>query len=165
VAIIKTKKCHYCDIDKPITDFYRNGGKNGNCIKCSVYLKSENKKLNSKSKKTKWNRYYRKYRVKNKERIILNNAKRRSIKNNLDFNLTINDIIIPTHCPVLGIELCRDAPKVSPNSPTLDRIDNTKGYVKGNICIISHKANQIKNCGTLEDHQKIVEYMQRNIKG
>lgn len=38
------------------------------------------------------------------------------------------------------------------------------GYVKGNIDIISYRANMIKNCGTIEEHMKIVQYMNKRSK-
>jgi len=44
------------------------------------------------------------------------------------------------------------------NSPTLDRIDNTKGYTKDNIIIVSFKANTIKNSATIEELEKVLQY-------
>lgn len=72
--------------------------------------------------------------------------------NGYNFNLTIDDIIIPKMCPYLEIELTTD-PKdyKKPNYATIDRIDNSKGYVKGNIQIISYKANSMKTSTTDEE--------------
>ena len=44
-------------------------------------------------------------------------------------------------------------------SPSIDRIDNSKGYVKENICVISMRANMIKSVGNSEEHQKIADYL------
>jgi hypothetical protein len=41
------------------------------------------------------------------------------------------------------------------DSMSLDRIDPTKGYVKGNVQLISQKANQIKNNATLREFEEI----------
>jgi len=93
---------------------------------------------------------------------LLNNAKRRSEKYNLEFDLTIDDINIPEFCPVLGIKIGVGI-KQWDGSPTIDRIDNTKGYTKDNIKIISWKANNLKSFGTIEDFEKILKYMKENL--
>ena len=66
-----------------------------------------------------------------------------------NFNLTVEDIVIPTHCPYLEIELSANPEdKDEPNYYTGDRIDSSKGYVKGNLQVISMKANRMKNKST-----------------
>lgn len=71
--------------------------------------------------------------------------------------------LIVTHCPLLGIELSYD--KFVGNTPqnyaTLDRIDATKGYEKGNVQIISYRANTLKNSATLEELKIIVKNWER----
>ena len=72
------------------------------------------------------------------------------------FNIEIEDVIIPEECPVLGIPL-----KVlsgSDNSPTLDRVDNRLGYIRGNVAVISHRANTIKNSASIEELEKVIKY-------
>ena len=46
------------------------------------------------------------------------------------------------------------------NFPSLDRIDNSKGYVPGNIAVISMRANMIKNNATLAELKAIVAYIE-----
>ena len=96
-----------------------------------------------------------------KERLLrlYYDATNRSKKNKLEFNIEKSDIMIPLICPALNIPIKIDNNKLSYDSPTLDRIDNSKGYVKGNICVISWKANKIKSYGSLEDHKKIIDYL------
>lgn len=48
------------------------------------------------------------------------------------------------------------------NVPTLDRIDSSKGYIKGNIQVICFKANRLKNNSTIEELKKIISYMELN---
>jgi hypothetical protein len=44
------------------------------------------------------------------------------------------------------------------NSPSLDRIDNTKGYEKGNVIMVSHMANSIKNQATPSQIKKVADF-------
>ena len=63
-----------------------------------------------------------------------------------------NDISIPNKCPVLGIAIDPAVKgKRTDNSPSIDRLVPELGYVKGNIHIMSWRANRIKNNGSLED--------------
>jgi hypothetical protein len=101
--------------------------------------------------------------LRDKRKILLNAAKKRAKDNNLDFDLDINDIVLPDKCPILNIDLKFNEGKVKNNSYSIDRIDNSKGYIKGNIQIISFKANTIKSFATLEEIEKIYQYMKKNI--
>ncbi len=93
-------------------------------------------------------------------RSILRNAKARAKKMGLDFNLSIEDIHVPATCPVLGIPLVIGNSKGwSPTCPTLDRVDNSKGYVKGNVCVISWRANSLKGDATLAEVERIAAYI------
>lgn len=81
---------------------------------------------------------------------VKNTTSKRKKKIN-DFDLEISDIIIPKYCPYLGIELTtilEDCTK--DNYYSIDRIDSTKGYVKGNIMIISRLANTMKNNASID---------------
>lgn len=78
-----------------------------------------------------------------------------------EWTIEFGDIEFPKVCPILGIELDYWADKVQENSVSFDRLDSTKGYVKGNVIIVSWRANRIKNNGTAEEHKKIYEFMQK----
>ncbi len=82
---------------------------------------------------------------------MLNNSKQRAKGAGLEHTLTIDDIIIPDYCPVLGIKLDTGDRKRKGNAPSIDRIDNSKGYTKENIMVISNKANMIKNDATIDE--------------
>lgn len=75
-------------------------------------------------------------------------AKKRAKYKHLDFTITPWDIKIPDICPYLEIPLNKTGAKE--NMPSLDRIDNSKGYTKDNIRVISYKANTMKNNATKE---------------
>lgn len=91
-------------------------------------------------------------------------AKGRAKERGLEYNLTKEDVIIPSHCPVLGIEIRKNEGQRGPNdnSPTIDRIDNNRGYTKDNIKIISWRANRLKNNATIEELEKVLQYMKDN---
>jgi hypothetical protein len=78
----------------------------------------------------------------------------------LEFTIAVEDIVVPTHCPALGIEMSRGTMDERSTSPSLDRIDNSKGYVQGNIHVISQKANRMKNDATLMELKSLVDYLE-----
>jgi hypothetical protein len=81
----------------------------------------------------------------NPKRVMLYHARRRALQKGIPCTITIDDFEIPTHCPVLGIKLARGSHKVSQHSsPSLDRVIPSKGYVPGNIAVISTRANRLK---------------------
>lgn len=82
---------------------------------------------------------------------LLRNAKARAKACGFEYNLTFNDISWNSVCPLLNIPLRVNSGRCGPDSPTLDRLDNSKGYVPGNVQIISFKANTIKNNATIEE--------------
>jgi predicted Zn-ribbon and HTH transcriptional regulator len=79
-------------------------------------------------------------------------AKSRCKKSGLEFTIEISDISIPENCPYLDIPLKKHkgSPGGKPESPALDRIANSKGYIKSNIQVISHLANQMKASASKE---------------
>src|SRR6266481_1184225 len=87
----------------------------------------------------------KRWRLNNPEKYLLANARRNSKERNLEFNLTLEDIIIPETCPILGTSICINLGGFKDNSPSVDRFDNTKGYVKNNINVISWRANSLKS--------------------
>ena len=50
------------------------------------------------------------------------------------------------------------------DSPSLDRIDNTKGYEKGNVIMVSLMANSIKNQATPDQIQKVATFYKKLYK-
>ena len=78
----------------------------------------------------------------------------------IPFSITHKDIFIPDTCPALGIPLVKGDGKQHDGSPTLDRVNPELGYVKGNVVVISYKANRIKNNGNLEDLKAVAAWME-----
>ena len=90
-----------------------------------------------------------------------NRAKQRAKKLGVRFDLKLEDIQIPKFCPVLGIELKPNKEMSGDSSPSVDRIHPERGYVKGNIQIISQRANQIKSDSTIEELEKLLNHMRQ----
>lgn len=75
---------------------------------------------------------------------LLKWSKNRAKKKGIAFNLDVEDIVIPDRCPVLGLPLILAKDRPTGCSPSLDRIDPAKGYTKGNIQVVSYRANRLK---------------------
>ena len=85
-------------------------------------------------------------------------------KRNIPFDLLPSDIDhigIPITCPVLGIPLAFNRHKVEDNSISFDRIDSSKGYIPGNIQVISWKANNIKSNHAAEDLLAVAAFIEK----
>ena len=92
-------------------------------------------------------------------------AKCRAKKNGLEFNVTIDDITIPDICPISHITIRRNTGRGgTQHSPSLDRIDNSKGYIKGNVAVISNRANMRKSDMSLEEIERLYLYSINNKK-
>lgn len=93
----------------------------------------------------------------NPEKSIIHRTRSRAKKNGIEFDLLPQDITIPATCPVLGIPLTRSG-KQDDNAPSLDRIDNAKGYVRGNVVIVSWRANRLKSDATIAELRQIASF-------
>lgn len=80
-------------------------------------------------------------------------AKRRAKERGLPFEIERSDIVIPVACPILGYTLVVKSGKSGGtyNSPSLDKIKPELGYIKGNIQVISQRANAMKADASLEE--------------
>jgi len=90
-------------------------------------------------------------------------AKLRAKNKGLAFDITETSFEIPVYCPILGIELKRTPIKASDCSPSLDRIDNSKGYIEGNVRVISRRANLLKSNMTYEECVLILKDLKSRI--
>ena len=93
--------------------------------------------------------------------IAVIQARHRANKLGIVCTITPADLALPTVCPVLGIPIIRGK-KRTDNSPSLDRIIPSLGYVPGNVRIISFRANAIKRDATAGELRKVAEYIERN---
>lgn len=101
------------------------------------------------------------YRKRDMQRTVLASAKHRASRRGLPFNISREDVPVPEFCPVLGIKLEVNSGKPQYNSPSIDRFIPELGYVKGNVTVISHRANTLKNNATVEELTKVVLWMKK----
>lgn len=89
--------------------------------------------------------------------------KHRALLAGVAFTVTFDDLPNPSPktCPIFGIQLDYKASKIRPNCPSIDRINPKKGYVPGNIAVISFRANCIKSNATSAELRKIADWMDR----
>ena len=87
-------------------------------------------------------------------------ARGRAATKKLPFSIRAADIKIPEKCPVLGIRLVRGLGISHAGSPSLDRLDNRRGYVPGNVAVISHRANRLKGDASLAELRALVQWME-----
>jgi hypothetical protein len=75
-------------------------------------------------------------------------AKKRAKKLEIPFDIAPEDMLpLPEVCPFthLPFDFAPKHGKASPQSASLDRIKPDRGYVRGNVRVISYKANTLKN--------------------
>jgi len=154
-----TKQCSKCGTIKPLSDFFKRknsrDGLNGQCKVC------QNKK------NSKWEK---ENPIKMQTMYMTCAARARARKKDLPFDIDATYLrsMVTDTCPVLGIKLewstlRGHGSRLFPNSPSLDRIIPERGYVKGNVWIISHRANQIKSNASHEELKLVTEAVGRAI--
>ena len=155
------KSCSRCKEIKPIPAFNKNrrrpDGVQSMCRTCTQagYKRWEKEEARRYNKDT-WDDYP-------VETHLYNSAKSRAKRKGHEFNITIQDIIDITPkskcCPVLGIPLTPGKGRAVDSSPTLDRIDNERGYVRGNICMMSYRANRLKSDSNPDELERIAHWV------
>ena len=148
----KDQKCFACG--EPIPDGKRSD-KKWCSTKCGNNFRNRKAYKNNPEK-------YKELRLKensNVQRRIFSRTKSRAKINEIEFNIDIDDIIIPEVCPVLNIEIKQEYGKgTNPiHSPSIDRINPKLGYTKGNVRIISNRANLLKSNATVEELELVLK--------
>jgi len=114
------------------------------CKKCSIKIR-QTEKLN------------RDWKV-DAARLLYKNIKSRCKRIGKEFSIELEDITIPEKCPVFGFDLKREDRQTWMCAPSVDRIDSSKGYIKGNVTVVSRRANILKRDATLEELEQLFNY-------
>ncbi|MGQ2972040.1 MAG: hypothetical protein ACT6QM_05895 [Brevundimonas mediterranea] len=97
-------------------------------------------------------------------RALFDSAKSRARRSGVPFTITVDDVVVPTVCPVLAIPLVMGGNgRFHANSPSIDRVIPALGYVPGNIRVISMRANRIKCDATREELLAVALWLHRTV--
>jgi len=140
-------------------------------------LKADSKKM---AEKRAWEKEWRKNNPERVKEIYKNSDERKKQKDpikfllrqtkshakskGIEFNIESIDFVMPDTCPVLGIPITPFASGLAPGTPSFDRTDPRKGYVKGNVKIISNRANRLKcDCTDPAELRAVADYIEQNL--
>jgi hypothetical protein len=153
------KICSRCTVEKPLDEFITRSqskdGKGAWCKECAyIYKQEKNNPSNRRESLKLWQRKFRQtqrfrewdsqYRAKYKSSIsglasaMLSAARNRSRATGHEVTIDREWLVrklLPLRCEVTGVELTLDIDKSvqhTPFRPSLDRIDNSKGYTEDN---------------------------------
>ncbi len=172
----KIKECTKCGVEKPYSAFYPDSratdGLRSACRTC-VLDDTRNRNLGDpeKRKQIVKSSYLRRkadnfLTVDGWARRSYLRIGRRARAKGVPFQMTPEDIIAawPSDglCPILGVPLNISSDEFL--NPSVDRLIPDKGYVTGNIAVIATRANTIKNSGSVEEHQRIVDWMTQKLR-
>ena len=99
-----------------------------------------------------------------KQRRMFCRLKAQCRKRGVQFNLEFSEIHFPERCPVLGTRLVyRGSRRIKEEAatPSFDRLNPRKGYVTGNVAVISMRANRLKSDATLKEVKSVYAYMKK----
>lgn len=137
------KRCNSCHELKFLDKFHNHSlcvlGKANQCKECRKPLS-----------KAEW-------KTKTFEQTMLASSRFRAKKHGIPHTITLDDIVIPEVCPVLGVPIVLE--RNHKYRPSLDQISPREGYTPENIMVVSHRANHLKLNMTLEEAEKLVAHL------
>lgn len=169
---IAGKVCTSCGVSLSLsnTSKTQRDRRNWKCIDCYRRIDREKRRENYVPEKVKFQNAKRIEKIKDKYPIywsaqrMVYGAKQRAKKRGMEFNLTTEYVhdLCQKNCPILGFELVYGGGDRGKASASIDRIDSYKGYVKGNIQIISNLANVMKNKATDDELIMFAKWVLKN---
>lgn len=167
---IKLRKCYKCQETRGIKMFHKDSSDcSGISRLCKLCVKTRDH-----NRKKHLSPQIQEYRTTKRGHLsaLLGLAVQRAKKKGLKFNITLDYIceIAPVRCPILDLELVygygqlTGKKTVSENSPSIDRIDSSKGYIKGNVQVISYKANTMKSNANSEELVKFAVWVINHVR-
>jgi hypothetical protein len=155
MANIKKENCVSCGTHLIEKINWRKTSITRKCSKCL----SDSRKEYYKENKERIIELKKERELENPQKLMFIRVKTRAKRRGIPFNLELSDIVIPDKCPIFNIPFVFG--KKSPHNASLDRIDPSKGYVKGNVIVISYRANSIKNDATPDELRQVADYVDK----
>ena len=153
------KQCKKCGVEKPLTEFFaekRSADKHRySCKDCDTQRRKDYwaSLPDLKKSRKKWRAsriltdrdYGLKYRLKHRAKDLIRHAKLRAAKKSLPFDLhhhvkEIQSRIDRGFCELTGIPFNLESGRTF-DSPSLDRIDPSAGYIYSNLRVVCHLMN------------------------
>lgn len=166
---MQEKFCNNCGETKDLSEFYKRSKLSYRqpCKKCInertfQWIKNNPEKRRAICRKhyltkgkTKQSETTIRHQIKFPEKYLWNAAKGRCSKNGFQFDIEVSDVVIPEVCPVFKTPFVRGTDQAA----SLDRINSEMGYIKGNVQVISRKANEMKSNATPEQLKQFAEWI------
>ncbi len=157
LALVKTpatRICAKCGEDKPAEHFASGRAKCRKCRQAATrvwyYANADVVRARSRTRAAEFHKTIG---------GMISQSRASAKKRGIEFSLVPADVFVPEYCPVLGLKLERGIWRVQDASPTIDRLDSSKGYVRGNVAVISHRANSIKSVGNADEHERVAAWI------
>jgi hypothetical protein len=174
VAVVVLRTCGKCKRGLPASEFYRQTARrDGLSFWCKDCQRQQLRDYRNKDRVT-WRlkdaAYRKSYWGKDPKRVwaivACQSAKRRARRDGMDFDITWQTLLpfCVDNCPVLGISLAYERSPgrgIHAGSPTIDRLDNSLGYIISNVIVVSYRVNRIKNDATLQELETVLRFYQR----
>ncbi len=141
------------------------------CTRCDVPISEENTRPSSFNN----SRYMcrpcdnadrRKQRRSGPQRLKrwVHKVKQKGRQRGLEATMVLEDVMpLPETCPVFGMKLIYPGDRYDyrgPDNASIDRIDNDQGYVKGNVWVVSYRANTLKNNASISELKRLVRALE-----
>lgn len=162
------KKCTKCGREKPAAEFARDArlpsGRTKRCKSCAAQSANDWHKRNREHHNQKMKQWRDANKLRKPHKYLWSLAKRRAREDGRSFSICPEDLLVPELCPVLGTKLQFGVRTYSPASPSVDAIRPELGYVPGNVAVISHRANSIKQNATPEELRKVADWLEKQLQ-
>lgn len=102
-------------------------------------------------------------------RNMLTCAKRRAIQSGIEFDDELYTLLlrVPTHCQCCGNAMEYTVGRGLAGrrkSPSLDRLENDKGYTLENTRVVCYRCNEVKGDAVAIELKVVLAYMERELK-